>query len=226
MSAFVELEEVTFAGETGRLIFDRAGFNLFPGEKVLVAGPVASGKSVLVKLIAGLLKPAGGVVRLFGKDISRLDSSALNKLRSRVGFVFQPAVLVSNLKVIENVALPLLYHSDFTYEASLERAKKLLDMAGFHGDLWGLPDPLPLHERKTIAVARALSLEPDLLVCESLGAGLTEAGKEHLASVIVRFQGADAERALLFTSATEADSALFSPGRVLGIEGAKIVGKG
>ncbi|MDP2690131.1 MAG: ATP-binding cassette domain-containing protein [Deltaproteobacteria bacterium] len=223
MDTLVEFRDITYINEAGQTVFDRAGFSLFPGERVLVAAPVAAGKSVLLKLLAGFMEPGGGSVRLFGKDISKLDAAGLNAVKKRMGFVFQDAVLVSNLKVMENVALPLLYHTNLSCEASMERAAGLLEAAGFRGDLWGLPDLLPVHARKEVAVARALSLEPELLVFENITAGLTEPEKERISSLILRYLAGKSGRALLLTSTGEAVSAFFRPSRVLRIEGGRFI---
>ncbi|MFQ5735268.1 MAG: ATP-binding cassette domain-containing protein [Thermodesulfobacteriota bacterium] len=226
MEPLVELTDVTYTNDAGRLIFDRAHLSLAPGEILLVTAPVGSGKGVLLKLISGLLAPEGGAVRLFGEGVAGISPSAFNGLKKRMGFVFQDTVLVSNLKVIENVALPMLYHTNTPPEECLELASELLGATGFKGDLWGLPDLLGFHDRKRVAVARALSMDPEVLVCESIGAGLTAFEKEVLASLILGFHACGPSRGLLFTSTSAADAPVFKACRVVRIEGGVFVEKG
>lgn len=223
MPPVIELRDVTCRGNDGRVIFENVNLSLSGGEKVLITAPIASGKSTLLRLIAGLVKPDSGEVRVFGKDIASLDFEELNRLRVRIGFVFQDNALISNLKVIENVSLPLLYHTQLAYEEAMEKARDLLDLSGYRGDPWVLPGPLPMYAKKEVAMARALSMDPDVIVCENLWEGLTEMEREHLAKLLLWYLRTGSERLLVFTANNETDARLISPGRVIRIEGNKIV---
>lgn len=217
-SRVIEIDGVSCYSESGRVLFEDASLMLSEGERVLITAPVASGKAVIPKLIAGLVKPEKGSVRLFGKDISAIPADELNALRKRIGFIFHDSILISNLKVIENVTLPLLYHTEMTGRKAVERAVGLLSAAGFNGDVWGLPGLLPIHARKEVAIARALALGPDVIICESLTDGLTVNESEKLMGFLSRYQEEEAGRLLVFTSVSSAGSSLYAPTRVVRIE--------
>ncbi|MBI5492205.1 MAG: ATP-binding cassette domain-containing protein [Deltaproteobacteria bacterium] len=222
MGPLIEIKDLTSSSDDGRKIFEGASLALSGGEKVLVTAPVSAGKSLLLKLIAGLVRPEGGVVRVFGEDIANLSGDGLKSIRKRMGFVFQDTTLISNLKVIENVALPMQYHTEISYASSMERARLLLEEAGFTGDLWALPGPLPLFAKKEVAAARALSLEPEIILCENITDGLTEFEKERVASFILGYH-ASGGKLLILTSNTGDEETFFRPGRMVRIEGRRLV---
>lgn len=215
----IELRGITLRTDDGAFIFNGANLSLYPGERVLVTAPVASGKGVLIRLISGLVRPDEGSVILFGTDISDLKSERLAAIRKRLGLVFQDSILISNLKAVENVALPLLYHTDLPYDDAMARAMELLGLAGYRGDSWALPGPLPQHAKKEVAIARALALEPQALICESLSEGLTIEEQERLAGLLLKYQEQRPESLLVFTSTGTAEASLYRPDRVIRIEG-------
>lgn len=221
--ALVELKDLSLFSRDGRVVFERADARLSGGEKVIVTGPLGSGKGHFVRLLAGLVRPENGKLLLFGTETTGLDIEALNGLRKRMGFVLKESTLISNLKVLENVALPLLYHSDLSFEECMERALKLLGRTGYKGGLWDLPAHLPLHSRKEVAVARSLSLEPEVLVCENISTGLTEDERERMAGLLTDYQGGRADRLFVLLTNSESDIDLYEPDRVLTIVDGKLV---
>lgn len=223
MGTIVEIKSISCYTEAGRPLFEDASLSFSSGERVLVIAPVASGKSVLIRMLAGLIKPDKGTVEVFGEDISALARDELNKLRQRIGFVFHDSVLISNLKVIENVALPLMYHrSAISFEEAMQEAARLIEGTGFRGDLWGLPGMLPLYAKKEIALARALVLKPEIVVCENLWDGLTDTEKRSLSLLLIKYQEANPASLLVFTALNEAEASLVRPGRVVRIDGSRI----
>lgn len=215
----IELRGITCVSEEGDVMFEDARLSLHSGEKALITGPPASGKGLLIKLMAGLVSPVRGAVLLFGKDIAGLKDDELNGLRKRMGFILADNILISNLKVVENAALPLIYHSGLAYGESMERAMKLLDLVGYRGDPWALPGPLPPYTKKEVCAARAISMEPDIVVCEGFSEGLAGPEKERLATVIAGYHGASPGRLLVLTADDESEAAFFKPDRVVRIEG-------
>lgn len=223
--ALIELKGITCASGDGGVIFEDAHLSLYAGERVLIAGPQASGKGPLLKLISGLERPIRGEVSLFGKDIRGLKERELNDLRKRMGFILNDNILISNLKVIENAALPLIYHSRLTYRESMERALELLDLAGYRGDPWALPGPLPLYARKEVCVARAISMEPDIVICESFTEGLTGDEKERLSNLLAGYQSGVPGRLLVLTADDESEARFFKADRIVRIEGRGFAGQ-
>jgi len=217
MAFLIEIRDVTCFTEDGRTIFDRITLTLSEGERVLVTAPIASGKGLFIKLIAGMERPASGSITVFGTDTSALSVHALNNIRKRIGFIVHDNILISNLKVIENVALPLLYHAGLSYNESIRRAATLLSSVGYKGSPWELPGPLPLYLKKTVAVARSLALDPQIIVCENLSEGLMPSENDFLSDIIVEYQEAQAGRMAVFTAAAGTDVSRIRPSRVVRI---------
>jgi phospholipid/cholesterol/gamma-HCH transport system ATP-binding protein len=218
MPPYIELKGVTFVAGDGRIVFDHADLRLSAGEKVLITGPVASGKSLLVRLVTAQIEPDAGAVELFGAELRGLKPRERNELKKRIGFITQDSVLISNLKVVENVALPLLYHSGLSHEGAMEKAFSLLERSGFSGDPWALPGPLPLYLKREIVAARALALEPDAVVCENPWDGLTEAEKAALSAFLLEYHSTG-NKLLLLTAHNDGDARLIKPDRIIRIEG-------
>lgn len=224
MAVLVELKKVSGTSEDGMLAVEDATASFSSGQRVVITSANANAANCLLEIIAGIVPPTSGSSHLFGKDVSKLDLDILAELRTRVGFLFHDSVLVSNLKVIENVALPIIYHSELSYEDGMARAQKLLDLAGYRGEVWALPGPLPLHVRKKVCVARALALAPQVVICENIAAGLPHDEAMHLTELLVEYQLRRAsDRLLIMTVDNAADAVLIKPDRHLRIEGSQLV---
>ena len=130
------------------------------GETLVVMGGSGSGKTVLLRLIDGLLHPDAGSIRLFGTAIERLSEDELLPLRRRLGYVFQGAALFDSLTVEENVAFPLAEHTSVGEREIRERVLPLL------------PSELSGGMRKRVGIARALIGQPDVLLFDEPTAGL------------------------------------------------------
>lgn len=153
-------------------VFEDVDAEFCEGEKIAIIETPGSSNSQLLKLLLGIEKPQMGVVYLFGNDVGILDSSEIDILRKGIGVVFENASLISNLKVIENVMLPLQYHTNLTPDAIMKRAILLLGSVGYKGDIWELPGPLPFYTKKIIALARGIALDPDIMIYDRLMEGL------------------------------------------------------
>lgn len=218
MSPLIELKDITFRTDKGILLFNEAELSLYAGERVHIYGPFSSGKGVLVKFLAGLFKPDKGTISIYGTEITGLDRRKLDKVRRKVGFILEDSPLISNLKVIENVALPLLYHTPFGRDESMMKALKLLDEVGYSGDVWALPGVLPLYEKKLVAVARALALGPQVIVYENLTAGLTSTERTQIYGVLTKYHEGSIDRLLVFTSSNVDNAGQINASRVVRIE--------
>jgi putative ABC transport system ATP-binding protein len=137
-----------------------------PGETVAIVGPSGSGKSTLLNLLGGLDRPSSGEVRIGGVALSGLSDDDLTRLRRKsVGLIFQFFNLLPLLSARENVALPLLLAGSSFDEAD-ERAGELLDLVGLGARMEHRPDQLSGGEMQRVAVARALSQRPLLLLAD------------------------------------------------------------
>ena len=143
------------------------------GETLAVLGRSGTGKSVLLRLIVGLEIPDSGSVCIHGQDIAGLTLDKLGEIRKKMGFLFQHAALYDSLTVEENVAFPLQHHKkDISKSERQDRVKKLLAEVGMEGDLTKMPSDISGGMQKRVGLARALALEPDILLLDEPTAGL------------------------------------------------------
>ena len=140
---------------------------LEPGEFCAVMGPSGSGKSTLLNIVGLLDRPTAGSVRICGEETSELDDAGLTRLRARrIGFVFQYHHLIGAFTALENVMLPMLAAAEFPDRAMAERAAHLLDTVGLAHRRDNPATHLSGGEQQRVAVARALAMQPALLLAD------------------------------------------------------------
>jgi putative ABC transport system ATP-binding protein len=143
-----------------------------PGQMTLLAGPSGCGKTTLICVVAGLLNPTEGEVRVLGKEFQKLSGRQLVQFRGQnIGFVFQQYNLLPALTAVENAAVPLTIAGRPRYEA-LAKAAEILEAVGLGDKLQSLPRQLSGGQQQRVAIARALVHEPRLLVCDEPTAAL------------------------------------------------------
>ena len=142
------------------------------GTTLSVMGGSGSGKTVLLRLTAGLIKPDRGRIRVLGVETPMLREEALLPLRRRMGFVFQGAALFDSLSVYENVAYPLREHARLAEAEVAERVHRMLELVGLRDVDRKLPAELSGGMKKRVGIARALVLEPELVLYDEPTAGL------------------------------------------------------
>ncbi|MFB3920410.1 MAG: ABC transporter ATP-binding protein [Terriglobia bacterium] len=142
------------------------------GETLSVLGRSGTGKSVLLKLIVGLVKPDAGSITVHGEDIPTLSPNKLNRVRIKIGFLFQHAALYDSLNVAENVAFPLQRHTRMSAAERKERVRDLLRRVGMEEHLHKMPAQISGGMQKRVGLARALALEPDILLFDEPTTGL------------------------------------------------------
>ena len=159
------------------------------GETLAVLGRSGTGKSVLLRLIIGLEKPDSGSVRIHGQDIVGLALDQLGEIRMKMGFLFQHAALYDSLTVEQNVAFPLQHHKkEMSKSEHGDRVKKLLTEVGMEGDLEKMPSDISGGMQKRVGLARALALEPDILLLDEPTAGLDPISAAEINDLVLKLQ--------------------------------------
>ena len=147
--------------------------DLFQGENLVVLGRSGTGKSVLIKIIAGLLRPDSGTVNVLGKEVSRLEERQLNELRLQLGFSFQNSALYDSMSVKENLLFPLNRHRPhFSRAEAMKSIDSVLDAVGLLRAKNQMPTELSGGQKKRIGIARTLILQPKVMLYDEPTAGL------------------------------------------------------
>ena len=147
--------------------------DVFPAENLVVLGRSGTGKSVLIKILVGLLTPDEGEVRVLGQDVLSLKRKSLDALRRRVGFSFQSGALYDSMDVGENLAFPLRMNTRGLSEGEVrDRVMESLEAVGLAGSLKQMPSELSGGQRKRIGIARTLILRPEIMLYDEPTAGL------------------------------------------------------
>jgi phospholipid/cholesterol/gamma-HCH transport system ATP-binding protein len=171
-----------------------------PGETMVIMGGSGSGKTVTLRLIAGLIRPTSGIVRVFGRRLDNLSEEELLPIRRRMGYVFQGAALFDSLSVHENVAYPLREHTSLREAEIRERVLHFLSLVGLGPDvLHLLPSELSGGMRKRVGIARALAQEPEILLFDEPTAGLDPTNARMVAELIVQLREGVCDAAVVVT---------------------------
>jgi phospholipid/cholesterol/gamma-HCH transport system ATP-binding protein len=180
----VEVTDV-WKGFNGRDVLRGVSFEVPKGTKFVIMGGSGSGKTVCLRLVAGLLHPDRGAIRMFGTSIERLSEEELLPIRRRMGYVFQGAALFDSLTVFENVAYPLREHTSLGERKIAERVEHCLSLVGLDPETRSkLPAELSGGMRKRVAIARALAAEPEVMLYDEPTAGLDPTNSKIVAELI------------------------------------------
>ncbi|EOQ66250.1 ABC transporter ATP-binding protein [Acinetobacter pittii] len=166
----IEVKNLSFnRGE--RVIYDNISLNIRRGQITAIMGPSGTGKTTLLRLIGGQLVPDQGEVLLDGKDIAKMSRQELFSARARMGMLFQSGALFTDMSVYENVAFPIRAHTKLPENLIAELVALKLESVGLRGSEQLMPTELSGGMNRRVALARAIALDPDLIMYDEPFAG-------------------------------------------------------
>jgi phospholipid/cholesterol/gamma-HCH transport system ATP-binding protein len=206
-------------------VLDGITLTVVRGETLVVLGRSGTGKSVLLKIIIGLQSMDSGSICIHGEEIAGIAPLQMNRLRIKMGFLFQNAALYDSLTVEQNVAFPLERHTGMSASERDARVKELLSSVGMERDLKKLPSQISGGMQKRVGLARALALQPEILLLDEPTAGLDPITSGEIDDLVLKLQKEHALTSVVVThdlqsAKTIADKvALLDKGKVV-MEGA------
>ena len=183
----IELNGLTYLLD-GAAILDNIDLTVRRREIVAIMGRTGAGKTTLLRLIIGLIKPAAGAIHINGTDITRLDEFHLDRVRMKMGMVFQGGALFDSMTVAENVGFPLVEHRFLPPHEVADRVCQLLEMVEMAGTEDLLPAQLSGGMRKRVGIARALAQQPQIVLYDEPTAGLDPISASAIDHLIVRLR--------------------------------------
>ncbi|MBE7366340.1 ABC transporter ATP-binding protein [Ramlibacter pallidus] len=170
-SALVECRNVSF-GYDQRRILDDLSFTVPRGKVTALMGASGGGKTTVLRLVGGQVRPQGGAVLFDGEDVGGMDSAGLYRVRRRMGMLFQFGALFTDLSVFDNVAFPLREHSGLPENLIRDIVLMKLNAVGLRGARDLMPSQVSGGMARRVALARAIALDPDLVMYDEPFAGL------------------------------------------------------
>jgi phospholipid/cholesterol/gamma-HCH transport system ATP-binding protein len=179
-------------------VLQNVSFTVQRGETRIILGPAGGGKSVLMKLVNGLLKPDTGSIHVFGHDVSAMRETDLFKLRSRIGMVFQESALFDSLSVGDNVSYRL--HEDRVPEEEIHgRVSQALEFVALKNTIEKFPSELSGGMRRRVSIARAIITNPDLILYDSPTGGLDPITSTTIIDLVIKQRDVTQTTSLVIT---------------------------
>jgi phospholipid/cholesterol/gamma-HCH transport system ATP-binding protein len=213
--------KLKFADKT---ILDGVNFVVQPQEVLVIMGLSGGGKSTLLSILLGLLKPDAGSVFFKDEDLIKLSRSKLNEARTHIGMVYQNAALISSMSVRKNIELPLRELSAKNDEEIDSIVNQKLELVGLQDAKDKLPSELSGGMQKRVGLARALALEPELILFDEPSAGLDPINSKHINDLIIHLR--DVQKVTSIVVTHEMESAFAVATRMAFLQEGKIILEG
>ncbi|MHC4294799.1 MAG: ABC transporter ATP-binding protein [Planctomycetota bacterium] len=186
-SATIRLEKVS-KGFNGQTVLDGVDLEIAPGKTTVVIGPSGCGKSVLLKHMVGLLKPDSGKVFFGDREVSSMSERRLVDVRRRMGFLFQGGALFDSMTVEENICFPLREHNVGEFADRHQRCGDVLSLVALEGYENRFPEELSGGQKKRVALARAIVLDPEVILYDEPTTGLDPIRADLINELILKLQ--------------------------------------
>lgn len=196
--AFLQIQDVTFSYGS-RVILDDVTLSFGRGQVVAIMGGSGMGKTTLLKLIGGLISPQKGKILFDGKEIHAADAKSLYAMRGRMGMLFQFGALFTDMSVFENVAFPLREQTDLDEETIRDLVLMKLNAVGLRGAAYLMPSDISGGMARRVALARAIALDPALIMYDEPFAGLDPISMGVTAQLIRKLNDALGATAIIVT---------------------------
>ncbi len=207
-----------------KTVLDGIDLAVQPQERLVVMGQSGGGKSTLLRLVLGILQPSTGTVRFQGQEVNKLGRRALNAMRARVGMVYQYSALISSLNVRDNLALPMEELTDKTEDEIERTVDEKLDLVRMRHVKTAMPAELSGGMKKRVGLARALVLEPELILFDEPSAGLDPVASSVIDELIIDLSAHTKATSIIVTH--EMDSAFRVATRMVMLYGGKFIADG
>lgn len=169
----------------GRMILNRMTFEVTRGERMVIVGYSGSGKSVTLKNMTGLMRPDSGSIRIDGEQITGITEREMERIRRKFGYLFQSGALINWLTVAENVELPLREHTSMSEKQRRDTVLEKLALVSMENDGDKYPSDISGGMKKRAAMARAIALDPDVIVLDEPTSGLDPVLSRQIDDLIV-----------------------------------------
>ncbi|MEA2095100.1 MAG: ATP-binding cassette domain-containing protein [Candidatus Cloacimonadota bacterium] len=169
-------------------ILKNIDLTILENQITIIVGQSGTGKSVLMKCIEGLIEPVKGSIIIDKENLFELNKQQLNENRKKMAMLFQGSALLDSMNVYQNIALPLIEHTDLSEDAILNEVKEKLELVGLKDVLTKMPSELSGGMKKRVALARAIILKPKYIIYDEPTTGLDPIIAEEISNLILKLQ--------------------------------------
>lgn len=188
-SPIIEIKGLFKSFGKDKAVLKGVNIDVIKGENLVVLGKSGSGKSITIKCLVRLVEADKGELKVFGKDLTKLEEDGLNQIRLRIGFLFQNGALYDSMSVRENLAFPLQRHRpEFSEEEVNIAIEETLESVGLIEAIDKMPSELSGGMRKRVGLARTLILKPEILLYDEPTTGLDTITSREISELIISIQ--------------------------------------